>query len=289
MYLPIPWLNRASKTITVPVRPNWRKLHQGLVVAGLGEMLGLVFGLLALLFLGPLGGPVVTWLGLTLPDADVLGLALAGLFALLGYLVALLGRTFCLFYAPPGHGARRLQFACLLCSLVAPGCFVLAHFLGGAETYAVLRRHPTEIVDIGLLHVAVLLQLAGLLVGLLGVLLFSGFTRAVGTALRDESAGRMAVRYFWFVGFLLGGTLGLVLEAQRSHHPETLPALAAGWLICLLWHTLLVQGTARRLAHFVRLHGSRVLPPRPVVNPRAGQVTLRTALPYSVGRDGSPI
>ncbi len=277
MFLPIPWLNRARNKI-LPARPNWRKLHQGLVVAALGEVLGLVCGLLALLFLGPLGGPVVTALGLSLPDADVLGLALAGVFAVMGYLVALFGRCYCLFYAPPGHGAWGLQLASLFCSVLAPVLFVLAHFLGGAETYAVLRKDPTELIDLGLLRVSALLQLAGLLVGLLGVLFFSGFTRAVGTALRDQNAGRMAVRYFWFVAFLLGGTIGLVLEAQRMRHPETLPALAAGWLICLLWHTLLVQGTARRLAYFVRMYGSRVLPPRPAAKTLAGQVTLRTAL-----------
>jgi hypothetical protein len=270
----IKWNACGSREVTTVARPRWRKLRQGLVLAGLGDILVLTFGLQALVLLGPLGVRVVTRLGLEAEDASLLGLTLAGLALLLGYVLALVGRWCCLIYAPQGHGAKDLQFACLLCTLIAPACFVLAHFLGGAETYAVFREDPVALVDIGLLQGGVVLQLTGLLVGLLGVLLFSGFTRAVRHCLRDEKTGR----FFWFVAFLLGGTIGLVLEARRTHIPEIVEALAAAWLLCLLWHALLVRGTARRLAEFLRTHGSRVLPPGPGAPPRSGQVTLRTAL-----------
>ncbi len=283
MNTPIKWNTCGSREINVVARPRWREIRHGLWFAVLGNLLLLGGGLLGLLFLlGMLDEPLLSRLGLAPEDAEFVWLLPAGL-AVLGYVLVLVGQWRCLFHAPQSSSAKEMQFACLLCFLFAPVCFVAAHFLGGKATYAALRSGPEALVSLDVLQAGVLLQLTGLLLLLLSVLLFSGFARAVVRCLRDERGVRVAGLYFWFVAFLLGGTIGLLVEARHSARPEVVPALALGWLFCLLWHTLLLRGTRRRLGRVLKTQNSRLLPTRPPAQAN-GQIPLQAAAYLSQGR-----
>jgi hypothetical protein len=277
MNTPIKWNACGSREVSAIARPRWREIRHGLVLAVGGNVL-LAPGLLGLLLLTrSLSEQWLAPLALEPEDAGIIGVVLAGL-GVLGYVVGLVGRWRCLFHAPQGSSAKELQFACLLCYLVAPVCFVIAHFLGGQATYAALRSGPEALVGLDFLNGGVLLQVTGLLLVLLSVLLFSGFARAVARCMRDERGVSAGGRFFWFVAFLFGGTIGLFVEARHSARPETVPVLALGWLLCLLWHTWLMRGTSRRLARLLKSQGSRVVPVRPASPSRAaGQVVLQAA------------
>src|SRR5262249_17878657 len=185
------------------------------------------------------GGPLAERLNVSGDDASAIGWGLLG-GAGFGYLLLLVGHWRCLGYAPQGDGAKDLQYACLLCSLVTPVFFGVAHYLGGTATYAALRHGPPELVELELLRPGPLLQLAGLLSGLGAVMLFSGFARAVTRCLNDADATRGITCYFWFVAFLLGATAGLVMQIRRTTPPSMLFWLALAWMLCLLWHELLL-------------------------------------------------
>jgi len=272
----IKWNTCGSREMKVVARPRWRAIRHGLGLAVLGNLLLLGPGLLGLAFLvGPPEEALLASNGLAREDTWIVGLALACVGGL-GYLLALLGQWRCLVHAPQGSSAKEIQFASLLCYLFVPGCFVTAHFVGGKETYAALHNGPEALLGLDFTLGGFLLQVTGLLLVLLNVLLFSGFARAVVRAARDERGVRAVGRYFWFLAFLLGGTVGLIVEARRSGQAEPLLALALGWLFGLLWHTLLLRGTRRRLAHILRSQGSRLIATRPPAQAN-GQIVLSAA------------
>ncbi len=273
MDTPIKWNASASRQFATVARPRWRQVRQGLILAAVGEALFLGLGLLGLSLLGRLNEPAASLLVVEPEDVDALAWLLVSLGALLGYGLVLVGQFHCLRYAPQGHGAKDLQFACLLCSLLPPACFAVAHYLGGQATYAALGRSFGGLARLDLLATGTLLQFAGVLTGLLSVLLFTGFARAVVRCLDDSDSGRAGGLYFWFVAFLLGGSVGVFLEARRTFRQEALPLLALAWLLCLLWHTHVLHHASRRVARALRKQNSRLLPAGPV----AGQVVLQVA------------
>src|SRR6266567_2449608 len=120
-------------------------------------------------------------------------------FAVLGYVSS----------APQSHAAKEFAFACLCCTLVVPGCFGLAYCLGGGESKV--------------------LQAAGGSLALLSVLLFSGFLWSVALGHKDEDVARGVGRFAWFVGFLVGGTVGLFLNASSTSPVALWASVALGW------------------------------------------------------------
>jgi hypothetical protein len=197
---------------------------------------------------GPHGLLLLMRLGVSPQDAAVFGTALAVLGVVLGYALVMVGQLRCFAAAPRDHGARRIQLASVLCFLAAPLCLAGAALCqDGASSYAALSRGPGAVLDLDFMSVGVVLQVAGAALIVLGLVLFGGFALAVGQCLRDPSTVRAVTRFYCCVGFLLGGTVGLIIEARRTSCPEALVALPLGWLVCLLWHTLLIRTLSRRV------------------------------------------
>jgi hypothetical protein len=273
----IKWNASASKEVSAVARPRWKQLRQGFGLAVTGQVWFLALALPGLLLLGPLGWRVARLCHLEADDTLALSLLLLGGGALVGYGLVLLGQWRCLTYAPQGHSAKELQFACLLCSLMAPPCFVAAYFLGGAELYPALAHDPSALRDVNLLSGAVVLPLAGFLLALTSALLFSGYARAVARYLKDADCPRRVTAYFWFVLFLLAGTAGLLPQARRSSRLDVWVVLVAAWLVCLAWHALLIRGAGRAIARVLAQAKSGLRPAVAVEGRKTGHVALRAA------------
>jgi hypothetical protein len=277
---PVKWNTSASKQVPTLAHPKWRQVRQGLILALAGQPLTLVFGLAGLYLVAVPDGPLAARLNLPLEDASLVGWILVG-GGLFGYLLLLAGVWRCLLFAPQSHGAKDLQFACLLCTLIVPVCFGLSLYFGSKPVYAAVQSGPGDLLRLELLRPGPLLHLAGLGCGLMGVLLFSAFARAVSRCLNDADATRTVTWYFWFVAFLMGATVGLILQAKRTTPYGMLPGLGTAWLLCLFWHALLIYGTVRRVGRTLR--GWRPsLAPVPVADPgetprRPGRVVLEAA------------
>src|SRR5262245_62810514 len=161
MNTPIRWNASVSRVAAAVVRPKWAEVRRGLILAAVGYSCLLVFLLpgLFLVWSAQQGGPTEALLGVGTDIATVLGWVLTGIGGGLGGLLLLGGQWRCLSSAPQSHGAKEFAFVCLCASIVVPGCFGVAYFLGGDES--------------------VILQGAGGCLGLLSVLLFTGFVWSV--------------------------------------------------------------------------------------------------------------
>jgi hypothetical protein len=272
----IKWNASASRQVTAIARPKWKELRWGLSMSLVGQPLALTSGLAGLYLVATMGGPLGARLDVSPDDAVLIGWTLTG-GSLLGYALLLAGQWRCLVSAPQGCGAKDLQYACLLCTFAAPLCFAGGHYLGGEATYEALEQGPRELLRLGLLGGGPLLQLVGLAMALGGVLLASAFARALCRFLKNADAARGVTCYFWFVAFLLGATVGLFTQTGRHTPQGVLPLLALAWLICLLWHSLLLQGAGRLIGRILRGERPAGAPPEPVSTVQPGQVVLKAA------------
>jgi hypothetical protein len=272
------WNASNSREVRAATRSKWGALRLGLVLAVLGDVLFLGLATLGLTLVGPAGASLVARLGLEgTQDAVDLGWIVICAGALPAYGLGLLGRWSCLVSSTQAHGAKDLQFACLLCSILAPGCFVAAHFLGGQATYEALERGLGGLTGLDPLNKGVILQSVGVLVFLLGVALFGASARALRMCLNGpEDAARLSAAQ-WLLWFLVGGTVGVFLQPHAGLRQAMLPVLAFSWLVCLAWHGLFILGTGRQIARVLRQRQSRVVPAAPAEEVEAGAVPLRSA------------
>lgn len=266
------WAPSASREVRTTARPKWESIRKGLDLAVYGHA-----GFAVLLALGGAlmateGGAIALQADVTPDEAVYIGWGLVGLGGALGYALVLASQWRCLVNAQQAHGAKDLLFAALLAWLVWPACFVAAHFCGGAENVAALARGPRGLADVNLLAGGSFLQLAGALIALVSVLLFSGFARAVRRSLSETD--RWAAAFFWCVAFLVGGTAGLLLPGHGVLWKDAWPSLAGGWLLCLLWHTLLLHGAASAVERSAR-RKSGVVPTLAGPHKGSGQIALQ--------------
>lgn len=277
MDAPIKWNSSDSRVLSLAIRSKWVGRRRGLRLVLSGHLVFCVLILLGLAVVLPAAGSPLSELRLLLARGEDLGWILGGAALLLGYALLLLGQLLCLLDAPQRHGGKELLLACLLCSLVAPVCLVAGHFLDGAGTYRVLLDPPARLEGWASLPVGSYLQLTGLLLGMLGVVAFSGFVRALACCLGDGTRASAVVRYFWALAFLVGGTLGLLLQGPRFTSSAMWAGVLVGWSIALVWHGLLIHSVDRGVAEvLLRAPGSRLSSPHLAI-PRDGQVALRSA------------
>src|SRR5262245_34943415 len=114
--------------------------------------------------------------------------------------------------------------------------------------------------------------MVGIVTFLVSVLLFSGFARAVQISLGE--AATSATLYFWAIAFLLGGTIGLLPQSRGVHWQHVWPSMAGGWVLAMLWHTLLLHGAASAVE---RSSGKRsgVVPSLAGPHTGSGQIVLQ--------------
>jgi hypothetical protein len=277
METPIKWNSSGSRQVHTVARPRWREVRQGLVLASLGLWLFLLFAFAGLFLVGRRGALLIASLGIDPDDAIPFALIVAGAGALLGYAVVLLGQWRCLVYAPQGCGAKELQFACLLSSLAAPVCLAVGHFLTGKQFYAVLAKGLRGLAPLELVLAGGAPFLLGALLGLASGLLSAAFARAVARHLNDGDSAPGVSAYFWYVTFLLAGTGGLLVEAQRSDRVYIWPALAGAWLLGLVFHAVLLSGAARRIGRALARARSGAHPALAAPGREKGQVSLQAA------------
>jgi hypothetical protein len=230
----------------------------GLGLAALGHVLLLAVAVPGLLLAGQAPhAERLGWLPGWLPedDAEWFGLVLAAAAAPLGYVLLLAGQWRCLRHAPQRDGAKEWMFVSLLCLLIMPVPFAVAHFIGGAANYAVFQRGLAAVDDLALGDVGGLLQLVGVVLVLLSCLLFAQFQRAARRCLPEGTSSRLAEGYFFFVFLLLGACAGPAVFSQPASRQLLLQILAVGWGLSGLWHLALILDTRRAIQATLRRLG----------------------------------
>src|SRR5262249_19405578 len=197
--------------------------------------------------------------------------------ALVGYMFLVVGQWRCLLHAPQSHGAKELQFTCLLCSLAAPVCFVIAHYIGGGGTYVAFCRGGFVLASLDRFHGADLLRVVGLLLFFSSLFLFGAFSRAVDRCLHKDEEEKKTYVFFWFVPFLLGGTFGVFFYARRLPLKESFLGLGMAWMVFFLLHAILVTGVRRSIIRALQRRKSRELRTVAASDPQRGEVALRSS------------
>jgi hypothetical protein len=249
------WNSSGSRVLPAQAAPRWRAVRQGLALAALGHVLLLMVALPGLVLAGLAARAERRgWLpaGFGEEDAELVGLVLAGAAGALGYLLLVAGQWRCLGHAPQGDGAKEWMFVSLLCLLIVPVPFAVAHCTGGAANYVVFRQGLAAVDDLAGLDVAGLLQLAGGALVLLSCLLFTQFQRAARRSLAQGASSRLADGYLFFVFLLLGACAGPAFTSRLAARQAILEALAVGWGLCWLWHLAVVLGTWRAVRATLR-------------------------------------
>jgi hypothetical protein len=143
-------------------------------------------------------------------------------------------------------------------------CLPAAYYLEG----------PASLLDF---RASDVLRLAGTVLILLSVVLFSGFLRIVGRCVGGRR-GWAVIGYLSFVGFLIGCSVGLHLIPRRYYDRDAWVLLALGWFLSLWWNLFLIRRArghvSQVLAKQSRLTGRAQTQPQ---RPKKGQVELQVA------------
>jgi hypothetical protein len=227
---------------------GWRAICKGLALVLGGYFILLGGGGLGLVLvrLGALDSPIARHLGRSMSDPEgflILGELTLALAAILSCGLVLAGQWHCLKYAPQGQHAKELMYVCFNCVLFGSILLAGGVYLDGGRTCASLRDGLADVEKINLWSPGNLLQLAGAVLGLANMLVFSQFLRSVAGCFQDRARQRMVDLNLGFVGLLLGGSFGALFCVKRiALRWELLPWLAGGWLLCFAWHLYLVTG-----------------------------------------------
>lgn len=243
----IKWNASGSRELPILSGSKWQEIRWGLRCALAAHSVLLLFVLPGLFLISPWSTGTRGFFGWDAQQADLIGLALASLGGMVAYILLLVGQFRCLLSAPQGHGSKELLFTSLLSAILMAFFLPLAHFVGGAANYRLFTDGLSGLSQFSLTHVGSVLQVLGVTLGLLSILLFSGFLRTVACYLRDDGRSHSIVAFFWFVAFLVGGTIGIVMHADRIQRVQIWYALALGWVLCIVWHVLLIHSGIRAL------------------------------------------
>jgi hypothetical protein len=230
--------------------PGWREISTGLRLVSrgyrallLGSLVGLLFVWLAISHRAPAG------LRDNRENRDLLLLFAVltfGLTGVISYGLVLAGQWRCLMYAPPGRSVKELMYVCFHCLLIGSGLNVVGTYLDGGRTYAALREGWAGLEGFDPWTAGNMMQLGSVLLGVAGSLVFGQFLRSVADCLQDRRRARAVDLNLWFMGLLIGGSLGVHLFVRRlSVKAEALPWLVGGWLLCFAWHLWLVSSVHR--------------------------------------------
>jgi hypothetical protein len=237
---------------------GWRAIRRGLALVMGGYFVLIGGGVLALLFvwLGIGAGPTARPVGQGMTDKEgflLLGVLMLGLTALLSYGLVLAGQWHCLMYAPQGQHAKELMYACFHCVLLGSILSAAGACLDCGRTYDILWDGLAEVGKIDLFSPGNVLLVAGAVLGLVNMLVFSQFLRRVASCFQDRARQRVVDLNLGFVGLLLGGSFGALFYVPRiGLRGALLPWLAVGWLLCLAWHLCVVTRAYARVGDGLR-------------------------------------
>jgi hypothetical protein len=247
-----------SKAVRVNSDPGWRSIGQGLGLVAFGYaalLVGVGLGAL-LLYWAASGRPV---LGRYALDADglaglqFLGVVVVGAGGAIGFSVVLVGQWLCLMYAPQGGGAKEWIYVCFTCVLMALALTAAGACLDHDGVYAALSTGPGGWRLLDWHRPGVILLAAGIVLGLVGVLVFTQFLRGLALCFRERARVLGVDLSIWAVGLLLGGSVGAMGVAYRLAPDVNLtPWLVGGWLACFAWQVLVILSVARGLRDNLR-------------------------------------
>jgi hypothetical protein len=170
---------------------------------------------------------------------------------LLGFGLILRGKVRCLTHATQHQGAKELMLACITCFLAGLLLFVTAHFVGGLQTYQVFEKGVGAPDAGSLLNAGTIYQMAGLVLILVGSLVFCQFQSNIAQYFEDEAAARRVEIYFFYVCLMLGGSIGVLATTGLAGRGETFLGLGGAWLVCFLAQVVLMISTRRCIAEAV--------------------------------------
>jgi hypothetical protein len=256
---PVRWNTSSAHLSTLPGK--WKEIQRGLRLVAFGYCALLLITLPGLFLVWISQGYRAHWLferadGFTRDHAQLIGLCVAGAGTLMWYGLLVAGQWHCLSYSPQCHSAKELLFICALCLALGPTSLVTAYFMTGGEVEILFREGLSSLIRQPGLHASLLLQVGGATLIMVNLVLFSGFLRAVVKCLNSEDDAGRVHRYLWFVGFLIGGTFGMLWTPRA----EVLMALASGWVISLLWHVTLINHASRLVNRVLPGGGEKQLP-----------------------------
>lgn len=235
--------------------PGWRQISAGLRLAVAGY---------CVLMAGSAVAAACVGLALTRPgvagatdDANpfpALAATALALTALCSYGLVLAGQWRCLMYAPQRNSAKELIYVCFHCLLLGSVLNAIGAWLDGGRTYAALQQGWAGLQELDPWSVGNLMQAGSILLGVVGSLVFSQFLRNVAECFDDRRAARAVDFNLWFMGLLIGGSIGAqVCIGRLTLRWETLPWLVGGWLLCFAWHLWLVARVRRCVDDGLRL------------------------------------
>jgi MFS family permease len=259
--------------------PGWQEVSTGLKLVARGY---------CLLIVGSIVVSLLIWIALTRPptpgvseDRDDRNLLLSAAALLCvftvvcSYSLVLAGQWRCLMHAPERNSAKEVMYVCFICLLIGSGLNVAGAYLDGGKTYAALQRGWVGLEKIDPWSAGNLMLIGSALLGLAGSMVFSQFLRGVADCFNDRRRARAVDFNLWFMGLLIGGSLGTHFLVQRlSLKANALPWLIGGWLFCFAWHLWLVTRMQRCVDEGMRRHG--VLCDVQPVSGGAGAISVHT-------------
>lgn len=230
---------------------GWAEVRKGLLLIGLGYAV-LITGTLvgSLLVSSVLGGSSATHT-LIRHSADADALMLLGVGALGGSLFSsavliLIGQWRCLMHSPERGHAKEIMLVCMTCVLVGTSVHLFAPLAGGATDAQSWVQGMAGAQRLGVLKGGNILKLAGAGLLLLSCILFSQFLGTAASCFGDRRKARSADFFTWFVGLLLGGSIGgFICLYEVSFRFSLLQWLMVGWSLCYAWHLWLILGIRR--------------------------------------------
>jgi hypothetical protein len=246
-----------SDSRKVPLAYNtpvgWREVSRGLLLVWRGYLALAVGGLFAagLAWLAVGGGQAALQLQISSEDrASLLPLAgsILAVSVLIAYVLVLIGQWQCVRHAPHHKSDKELMFVCFNCTVIGSVLSGVGAVLAWWQASDVLAEGVAGLARLDPLAPGVVLFVAGLVLGLLGCLIFTQFLGNVAACFQDEPRASSAAYNLGFMGVLAGGTAGSLLCAYPlGTGAQVAPWLAAGWLLCFGWHVGLVRGVRRGL------------------------------------------
>jgi hypothetical protein len=229
---------------------GWRQIGAGLRIVSRGY---------CVLLLGSILSGALVWMVLTGrsvfglgegPHGDELLLTLTGLTifltAVFSYGLVMYGQWRCMLFAPPRNSAKEVMYVCFHCVLVGSVLNAIGAYLDGGKTYAALQHGWEGLQELDPWSASNIMQIASILLGIIGSLVFSQYLRNVAECFSDRRGARAVDFNLWFMGLMIGGSVGAQLcVRQLALKWDTVPYLAAGWLLCFGWHLWLVLRVRR--------------------------------------------
>jgi hypothetical protein len=184
--------------------------------------------------------------------------------AVCSYGLVMLGHFRCMLYAPRRHCAKEVMYVCFQCLLVGSVLNGVGVYLDDGKTFAALQLGWEGVRILNPWSTANLMHLASLVLWVVSALVFSQYLRKVAECFDDRSGVNAVDLNLFFMCLMIGGSVGVCFcVGWLKLKGVTLVWLAAGWVLCLIWHLWLVLCIRRCVYDGLRKDSEEQIPPCP--------------------------